>query len=144
MLTELQKIGLVYEAWAKRFRYNISPEVLRQIGFMSDISQAPDVAPWGFWVYDNLFLPVTNKGHLIYLNKLEQLDPEYEKIRYKWNDDGFNDYDLMSEIGWVRVSVHQTNLYFNASRADYVSRQSLSTIKDLATLYDKEVEFSQY
>ena len=128
IMTELQNIGLVYEAM-----YVESTDV----PFTKDFNTLPDTCPYGFWVNSSgEFLYMVEPIHGDFVDmKLSEM-PNGEEIRDKFSDDIYG--IAFTLFKWVRVVRGPgTKLYYASSNVDLISRQAMLTIQDLAMLYDR-------
>lgn len=132
MLTELQKIGLIYESANEQIQYS---DLLRQAGFKSSFVDLPQTPPRGFWVaWNSMFLPCP-RDHSIALVSLLEL------VGFDFEEDLMTAY-LFKTLKLIRIAVgdYDQETLFWESHADNIPRSAIKTIEDIAQFYDLPCE----
>lgn len=136
-MTELQNIGLVYEAMYT----GKNPE------FTPDFQQLPEKMPYGFWIkQDGSFVTFTDKvgTHEEIIDDLVK-DSEYAKKLVKYYGSYYRyAYEVLKlvrvALETLKVPLKRT-LYYQFPDHSKISPKALATIKDIAMMYDCEIVY---
>lgn len=134
-MTELQNIGLVYEAM-----YTGKDPV-----FSPDFEQLPESMPYGFWVnQDGAFVTFTSKvgSHEEIIQDLVK-DDDYAKKLVTYYGSYYR--YAYSVLKLIRVACETLRgkkiMFYKYPDKPKISRKAMDTINDLAMMYDCTLEY---